>query len=427
VYYLWANELHEGPYSLEELREMALRGTFTAKSEVWHPLDGKWQWVTANRIPEFIAMFHAIEYEAIRAAEAEAREIREKASQSTHRPTTTIAVGGGKGGVGKTALTASLGLCLASLGHSVILVDCDLGGANLGPALGLPDTPKSSLDFFIKHQANVQDLLTPTGVDGLQLISGQAGVLGLANPKYPQKLKFINQLKKLEADFVLLDLGAGLMYDILDFFLSCDRGILVTCPTPLSVKYTFGFLKAATYRSISKTCLDDLVVRQGLKNMAARGFKPTMFQFLAEIESESASSAETVRRCLNERSRALVLNMVMQRGELADAARLVSDASRKLGVTMDFLGYLSFDAAVRHSVRRLIPFVADAPKSKASRELLKMVVEKILPLRGAKNREDRALYQEATRKLKGYGDRLAHGQTRVNVTPSIESWAARPE
>ena len=99
---------------------------------------------------------------------------------------------------------------------------------------------KTSLDFFIRHQASVEELLTPTGLDGLKLIGGQAGVLGLANPKYSQKLRFINQLKRLEADFVLLDLGAGAMYDVLDFFLSCDRGILVTCPTPLAVKYTFG-------------------------------------------------------------------------------------------------------------------------------------------------------------------------------------------
>mgnify|MGYP002389234084 CR=1 FL=1 len=68
-----------------------------------------------------------------------AAEIRRKSNPGEHRPPVTIAVGGGKGGVGKTALTASLGLCLTALGQSVIAVDCDLGGANLGPALGLQD------------------------------------------------------------------------------------------------------------------------------------------------------------------------------------------------------------------------------------------------------------------------------------------------
>jgi flagellar biosynthesis protein FlhG len=421
VYYLWAIEHHEGPYSIDELRDMAREGAFTPKSLVWHSLDGMQQWVPANRIPECVGLFHALEVEAIQAAEAEANEIRRQSSPGTRRPPVTIAVGGGKGGVGKTALTASLGLCLAALGQSVILVDCDLGGANLGPALGLTGAPKTSLDFFIRHQASVEELLTPTGVDGLRLIGGQTGVLGLANPKYAQKLKFINQLKRLEADFVLLDLGAGVMYDILDFFLSCDRGILVTCPTPLSAKYTFGFLKAATYRGISKTCLNDPAIREGLKQLATYGFQPTMYQFLASLEAESPASAEHVRKYLNGRARGLILNMVMERNELADAARLVSDASRKLGVAMDFLGYLPFDASVRQSVRKLVPFAAYAHKSKVSRELLKIVVEKLLPLRNAGSKETRAFYREAGRTLKGFGEKLARERTKSGVTPAPET------
>jgi flagellar biosynthesis protein FlhG len=385
---------------------MAGDGKFVATSKVWYPLEGQWQWTAANRIPEFQAMFHALEQAAVRAAEVEAAEIRRRGSEGALRPAITIAIGGGKGGIGKTSVTAGLGLCLAALGQSVIIVDCDLGGASLRTELGLPETNKSSVDFFIHQQATVEELLMPTGIDRLQLISGQPGVLGLANPLYSQKLRFINQLRKLKADFVLLDLGAGAAYNILDFFLCCDRGIVLTCPTPASVKYTFGFLKTAAYRGIAKTLASNSSVRRGLEHMAARSFRPTMFQFLAELETESQASAESVRRYLSERSWGLLLNMVMRREELGDAARLISEVSRKVGLGMDFLGFLPYDQSLRRAVRKSVPFVVDDPKSKISRDILQIAAEKLLMLRNRHDWEDRVLYNEAIRQLKGFEQRL---------------------
>jgi flagellar biosynthesis protein FlhG len=400
VYYQLINNMSQGPFTFDQLQEMARPGSFTPSSLVWYPLQGKWQWAEAKRIPEFVELFRAVENEAVQAAKLEAREIRREVTEGMRPPTTVIAVGGGKGGIGKTSLTVGLGLCLAAMEQSVILADCDLGGANMRTALGLPEPQRTSIDFFVGHNVTVEQLLTPTGVESLQFISGQGGVLGLANLKYSQKLKFINQLKRLEADFVLLDLGAGTSYDVLDFFLSSDRGILITCPDPFSLENAFGFLKTVMYRGIARSCSSDEIVRRHIKKQVERAFRLTMFQFLAELRAESPESADFVWKYLAAYPKGLILNMVRNRGEIKEAAELIAETSRQLSVTVELLGQVSYDSVVRRSTLNKNPFVLTRPTSKASRDLLKIASEKLLP---HGNVEGPALQRWAIRRMKQVG------------------------
>ena len=400
VYYQLVNNMSQGPFTFDQLQEMARLGTFTTASLVWYPLQGKWQWVEAWQIIEFVELFRTIENEAIKAAKLDAREIRREVAEGTRPPTTVIAVGGGKGGIGKTSLTVGLGLCLAAMEQSVILADCDLGGANMRTALGLPEPQLTSIDFFIRNKTAVEQLLTPTGVDSLQFISGQGGVLGLANLKYSQKLKFINQLKKLEADFVLLDLGSGTSYDVLDFFLSSDRGVLITCPDPFSLESAFGFLKSAMYRGIARSFSSDEIIYRHIKKQMERAFRLTMFQFLTELRAESPESADIVWKYLAAYPKGLILNMVRHRGEIKEVIDLIAHTSRQLSVTVELLGQVSYDAIVRKSTLNKSPFVLTRPTSKASRDLLKIASEKLLPRRHV---EGPALQRWAIRRMKQVG------------------------
>jgi flagellar biosynthesis protein FlhG len=388
---------YSGPFSMAELMEMARRGKFTGAELVWQLRDDKWQWVEAKSVDEFIQMFNALEHEAVTEAKAESAEIRLGINTGMRRPTTIIAFGGGKGGSGKTSLTVGLGLCLAAAGKTVILVDGDLGGANLNTALGSPEAKHTSVDFFIRRDVAVKDLFVPTRFKNLHFISGQGGVLGLANPRYSQKLKFINQLKRLDAEFVLLDLGAGTTYDTLDFFLASDRGVLVTSPDPLSINKAYGFLKAAVYRNIARLCSDDAVVSSHIEQMAARAFRPTIGQFLSGLKAESPESCAFVRKRLHEQPIGLILNMVMHHGEVMDAHKLIGDISRNIGIAVDFLGSVAFDPSVRLSIRKQVPFVIDRPKSIASQDVLKIALEKLLPQR---NVMMRTMRREAVHRLK---------------------------
>ena len=402
MYFRSVDNKKQGPFTFPQLQETARQGGFTPASLVWHRVQGRWRWVEAGKIIEFVKLFHAIESEAIQAAKLEAREIRRDVAEGKRSPTRVIAVGGGKGGIGKTSLTVGLGLCLAAMKYSVVLADCDLGGANMRTVLGLPEPRLTSIDFFVRNAAAVEQLLTPTGVDGLQFISGRGGVLGLANLKYSQKLKFINQLKKLEADFVLLDLGAGTSYDVLDFFLSSDRGVLVTCPDPLSLESTFGFLKTAMYRGIARSYYSDEIICRHIRKQTEGAFGLTMFQFLSELRIESPESADIVWKYLAAYPKGLILNMVRTREEIKVASELIAETSRQLSVRVDLLGQVSYDPIVRKSALDRSPFVLTRPTAKASRDLLKIVSEKLLPRRHV---EGPALQRWALRRMKELSSR----------------------
>jgi flagellar biosynthesis protein FlhG len=160
------------------------------------------------------------------------------------------AIGGGKGGVGKSVIAANLGTSMAQMGARVALVDADLGGANLHTLLGLP-TPRTNLaDFISRRVANLSDIMTPTAIKNLWLVSGARALLEMANPNYGQKGKVIRHVAALDVDHVILDLGAGSAFNVLDFFLVARRGILVVVPEATSIENAHHFLKAAFFRKL---------------------------------------------------------------------------------------------------------------------------------------------------------------------------------
>lgn len=120
-----------------------------------------------------------------------------------------IAVGGGKGGIGKSLLSANLGIALARRGARVVLVDLDLGGANLHTCLGVGQPKVTLSDFIDRKVQNLEDVLVPTPFERLSLVSGAMDGLDAANPRHAQKSKLIRNLRLLDVDYVLLDLGAG--------------------------------------------------------------------------------------------------------------------------------------------------------------------------------------------------------------------------
>ncbi|MBC7186297.1 MAG: P-loop NTPase [Calditrichaeota bacterium] len=373
-----------GPFSKHELREMAKTGKFTASDLVWHPeLE---EWVEAAKLEELREIFPE--------AEPAARQRR------------VIAVGSGKGGVGKTVVTASLGVGLAALDYRVVMVDADLGGANLHTCMGIIEPQYTFYDFYTLRRERLEDIILDTPVENLQMISGACGTLGLANPRYWQKLKFINQLRGINADFILLDLGAGSSYNVIDFFLASDEGIVVTIPDPMAVQECFNFIKVCLLRKLHLTFRNDAEVLKLLEQhqLTEAGLMRTpMEELLRQVQQLDAAAGAKFESVLEGFRPRLLLNMVYEHDEVRDGLAIKTAAAELLSIDVDYLGYIEYDESVRESSKRLRPFILNNPRSKASRSFAKIISLKILGKQGWEGRRiGRRIRKEAKESAQEY-------------------------
>ncbi|MCA9608610.1 MAG: P-loop NTPase [Myxococcales bacterium] len=196
-----------------------------------------------------------------------------------------IGIGGGKGGVGKSLVATNLAIAIAELGARTIIVDADLGTANQHTLFGI-DRPGITLDAFLSKQVKtLQEVVRPTGAPGLSLVPGIGAVYGAANLPHATKLKLIRHLRRLDADCVIVDVGAGVAFNTLDLFDAGDLRLLVTTPQLTAMQNAYCFLKAAVHRSL----------RQRIDRSARK-----------EVFSEASVHSETERiRDLRARVRAI--------------------------------------------------------------------------------------------------------------------------
>ena len=204
------------------------------------------------------------------------------------------AIGGGKGGVGKSFVAGNLGILLAQRGFRVILADLDLGGANLHTWLGV-NTPEQGVSEFVDRQVEqIHELLIPTSIHQLRLISGARDGVEIANLKHTQKMRFLMALKRLDTDFIIMDLGAGTAYNTIDFFLLAEKQLMVVIPEPTSIENAYRFLKNSFYRKLRHTSSSfglRNVVDQMLKNNNSFGIRSPrdLIEYLKQMGGNAAS------------------------------------------------------------------------------------------------------------------------------------------
>jgi flagellar biosynthesis protein FlhG len=280
-------------------------------------------------------------------------------------------IGGGKGGIGKSLLAASIGWQLARMGRRVVLVDADLGGANLHTCLGLPPPERTLSDFIQKRVASIEEVLIDTPAPGLRVISGAADLLSAANIKHLQKVRVMNQVRALDVDVVLLDLGAGTAFNILDFFLLSDVAILAVVPEPTSIENGYRFIKSALYRRLRAVAQNDTVRRlvdEALDPKNAHGIK-TPAQLVARVEAQDAETGRTLRREMSSFQPRFVVNEIRDVADVAIGHQLVAACGRHLGLRASYAGFVHHDDAVWRAVRKRRLFMADAPTSRAAEEI----------------------------------------------------------
>jgi flagellar biosynthesis protein FlhG len=248
----------------------------------------------------------------------EMMRVKTSVSSPSARNTRIITVASGKGGVGKTNFSTNLAIAYAQMGKRVVLMDADLGLANVNVILGI--IPKYTLYHLIRKQKSMQDIILDTNY-GIQIVAGASGFARIANLSEEERKQFVEEISKLSiADVIIIDTSAGVSNNVISFIAAADDAIIVTTPEPTAMTDAYGIIK---------------IIATEIENLNL-GLKLVVNRVKSVVEGKKV------------------------------AERVITIAGQFLNVKVDYLGYIYEDAAVQTAVLRQKPFIVLDPKAKAS-------------------------------------------------------------
>ncbi|MBO5100350.1 MAG: P-loop NTPase [Treponema sp.] len=291
-----------------------------------------------------------------------------------------LPIASGKGGVGKSSFSVNLAVALAQKGKSVVLADLDFGGANLHTLLGLKNNHIGLGNYIYKQTEDFNSLLQDTQIPNLKFIAGDCLFPGTANMELSAKRRIIKSLNALEADYVIMDLGAGTTYNTLDFFLLTYNSIMVTTPELTSVLNAYSFLKAAAFRFLMRQFKakseERLFINNFLKN-SSTGTEASFSTLINQIKENYPESGVKILEELEKYRPQIIINMGQVSSDLEMAKKFRKLVFDKLSIKMDFVGFLPRDERVGYSVALRSPLLLTNPTCKFA-ESVNTSAEKII-------------------------------------------------
>lgn len=288
--------------------------------------------------------------------------------ESRRGPRAVWAVGGGKGGTGKTLIASNMAICLAKRGHKVLLVDADVGGANLHTCLGI-ERPRYTLGaFFQGNQGDLGGFMEETGVANLFLVSGTLDY-PVRGPKVRDMNRLRNALRRAQVDYVILDIGSGSAQSTMELFLMANLGVYVIVPEPTSIENTYRFLKEALYWTLVKSTR-----KRSVKSALNRAFhvgRIEDFQPVPDLLKGLSRTEPLVSRILRSNMESfqvrLVLNQVRRYEDVEVGFSVRSAVHKYFGLKVDYSGYINFDERVIQCVRSRQSLLQSYPDSNAAK------------------------------------------------------------
>ena len=276
-----------------------------------------------------------------------------------------IPIASGKGGVGKSLLSANLAIALGQQGKRVVLVDLDLGASNLHLVIG--QRPGSaSLGSWFTEKSDFKDIIQPTDYQNVSFIAGDSQIPDLTSLKHVQKVKLIRNLKNIDCDYVILDLGAGTHQFILDMFLLSPQGIIVSAPAVTATLNGYLFLKNAVFRLLHTTFKRGTPGRAFLDELKKDSEKmqklyiPQLIQGLAKADPQTTQLF--INRMQQFRPR-LVMNMIEDPKDADRAQRIKASCNQYLGLEIEYLGLMYRDLLQDKALASQLPVVVYKPQS----------------------------------------------------------------
>jgi flagellar biosynthesis protein FlhG len=277
-----------------------------------------------------------------------------------------VAVGGGKGGVGKSLVAANVSVFLATLGKRVVAVDASFAAPNLHLFAGVP-RPARSLYEAIDGGVPLVELAVPTHVPGLRLVSGVYDPPHLASSSVEDVRMLVEQLRALPADWVVVDLGPGCDPATLEMFTLADIGVLVAVPDPTSIELMFRFLKAAFLAHLDRLGLGELAQLPAGEPKLLEGGTPSALEIYLSAVAAKTDQLDPLRDAILGFSPQLVINSARSKSDMELGRAVVSVARRRLGTPLRYLGHLEYDEAVWASTRRRRPLLTEHPETRIAK------------------------------------------------------------
>jgi flagellar biosynthesis protein FlhG len=293
-----------------------------------------------------------------------------------------IPIASGKGGVGKSLVSANLGIAFAQAGQRVVLADLDLGASNLHLVLGRHSPPLGIGTFLNNSKSDFTDVIIDTDVRGLRFIPGDTEIPGTANLKPSQLKALVKQLLALKenTDILILDLGAGTHQSILDFFLLSGQGIVVSAPVVTAVLNAYVFLKNTVFRLMFTSCGKTSKAWAYLEKARKDGAGPQKLyipKILPEIQQIDKESYDRFTGRLEQLHPRLIMNMVDGPKDADVAMKIRRSCEEYLDLKIDYLGVIYRDAAQDIALASRLPITLYKPQSILSQAIYR-IADKIL-------------------------------------------------
>jgi len=292
-----------------------------------------------------------------------------------------IAVGGGKGGVGKSIVSANLAATIAQYGYRVLVVDLDLGCSNLHSHFGVAMPKKNLADFVLTQRMGFRDLMMPASIPGVAFVAGgkEESWSEYMEQSSDHLLSLWQALvaskQQSKVDVVLLDLGAGTHRHTMDFFSVANLGLITVLPEPTSIENAYVFFKMALWNLIENLgrrmhqpeAAKD--IKAALSSMVGSSLANGYQSCFKELQLSYPQFIQDLLRTMQARCLGILVNQARDQTDIDLGISMEHVCQKYFGFPAKSIGYLNYDEAVLKSLKNRRLLVSEFPHSMVAKRL----------------------------------------------------------